>query len=76
MEDTKERFRRKTASALRKCAKWLEDNTDALVNEFSNDKLGCASWSLTFSFDPDRYPDIVVDTDCKMVGVVEGTYSS
>ena len=76
MTEAKERFRDDTRDAILKCARWLEENAESLVGEFTNDELGCESWSLSFSFDSDRYPCIVVDTDCKMVGVIDGTYSS
>ena len=74
MNKAKERFKLKTYDAILKSAKWLEENADAMVDKFTDEQLGCKSWSITFSFDAERFPEVMIDTDCKMVDVVEGTY--
>lgn len=73
-EQRKERFRRRTSDALLICAKWLEEHADELTDRFADESMGCKSWSLSFTFDPDNFPVVIVDTDCKHVAVVDGAY--
>lgn len=77
MATPKEKFVQATREALCECARWLDDNADVLADNFADDNaLGCKSWSLSFTFDPERYPTVVVDTDCKAIAVIDGTYSA
>ena len=76
MTEAKERYRNDTRDAILKCARWLEENAEPLVGEFTNPTLGCSSWSLSFAFDPASLPCVEVSTGCRMVGIVDGTYSS
>lgn len=76
MGTDKDRYREQTRTAILRCAKWLYDNEDVLADEFVNDGLGCTSWSLTFSYDPQRYPGVMVDTDCRMMAAIDDAYSS
>ena len=76
MTEAKKKYRDDTRDAILKCARWLEENAESLVDEFTNSTLGCSSWSLSFTFDPASFPCVEVNTDCRMGCVVEGTYSS
>lgn len=68
-EDSTEVFRRKTVTAIGRCADYLRDHADELADSFAE---GCKSWSITFSAGIDGYfPWVEVHTSAEHVDAIE-----
>lgn len=69
-------FVAQTSDALDRCAAYIIEHKEELVDEFAGGAGGCTSWSMTFTAGSDGiFPWVEVRTNCERADVI-GAYRS